>query len=121
VSTVPTKPSIHSPESDRRILDWLFRIRQARLRLGPVARPDEPHTRTLWRECLRAAEASLRCLWVVRLGLPEESDGQDADGMGDDADMITATREMASVLRDQARWQARQAFYLLNEYRRHGG
>jgi hypothetical protein len=115
-----TEPAF-SPESDGRLLDWLLCVWRERERLGPVALADEPHERTLWRECLRATEASLRCLWVVRLGwLLDENESHDT-GDASAEDGMAAAGALAAGLRGQARWQAQQALYLLNEYRRHAG
>jgi len=113
-----TEPAF-SPASDGRLLDWLLGVWRERERLGSVALADEPHERTLWRECLRATEASLRCLWVARLGWLDESRAT-SDARAEDG-MAAAARALAAGLRAQARWQAQQALYLLNDYRQHAG
>jgi hypothetical protein len=101
---------LYSPGSDRRILRALFRVREARQVVGAL-RDGEPLSRELWRECLRSAESSLRCLWAVRLIYQEQ--GQAPEGIG------PIEEELAATMIHQARWHARLALYLLNECRRH--
>jgi hypothetical protein len=117
------------------VLLWLFRVRQQRRQLEAAALPGEPHERTIRREVLRAVESSLRCLWAVHLGLNDAGQGDPraeevppARALSDTipaaldrSSASLASFEMTSAMHYQARWWARQALYLLDDYRRQTG